>query len=279
MYALQSRLVHLPHVPGRALVATPADIGLNYQSVELETADGVRLHGWWVPAQQARGSVLFLHGNAGNISHRLDSLRIFNALRLNTLIIDYRGYGQSQGRPSEQGLYRDAEAAYRYLVQTAGIAPERIVLFGRSLGGAVAARTAAHYPVGALIVESGFISVPALGAELYPFLPVRHLSRLHYDTAGYLERVEAPVLIVHSEDDEIIPYRHGVALHAAGGAGAGLLTIRGDHNTGFLQAGEAYRSGLDRFLVEVLSEEAERASDPPRPGVRVLPNRKPDGLL
>ncbi len=254
MYAMQSRLVHLPHIPGRALIATPQDIGLEYRSVQLRTADGVRLHGWWVPAENARGTVLFFHGNAGNISHRLDSLRIFNRLEVDVFIIDYRGYGNSDGRPSEQGLYRDAEAAYRYLVEERQIAPERVIAFGRSLGAAVAAWTAAHHELGGLILESAFISVPELGAELYPFLPVRTLSRLRYDTRAWLQRSDLPVLIVHSERDEIVPYRHGLALYQAAGESGRLLTLQGDHNTGFLQAGAKYRDGLARYLECVLAD-------------------------
>jgi fermentation-respiration switch protein FrsA (DUF1100 family) len=252
MYAMQSRLVHLPNLPGRTLTATPADVGLDYRSVRIEAADGVELHGWFVPAEDARGTVLFFHGNAGNISHRLDSLRIFNDLGVNTFIIDYRGYGESAGSPSEQGLYRDAEAAYRYLTEQEGIPPERIVAFGRSLGAAVAARMAAHHRMAGLILESAFISVPELAAELYPYLPVRMLARLRYDTRAYLERTTLPVLIVHSEEDETIRYRHGLALHQAAGERAGLLTIQGDHNTGFLRAGERYRDGLGQFLNRVL---------------------------
>ena len=254
MYLLQSRFVHLPHIPGRTLVTTPAALGLEYDSVELVTEDGITLHGWFVPAKEARGTVLFFQGNAGNISHRLDSLQIFRQLRLNSFIIDYRGYGNSEGRPSEHGLYRDAEAAYHYLVEAREIPPERIVLFGRSLGAAVAARTARYFPTAGLIAESGFISVPELGAEHYPFLPVRLLSRLQYDTRAHLAQSDVHVLVVHSREDEIIPYRHGLALQSAAGERARLLTITGDHNTGFLHSGDQYRKGLAAFLDDVLSE-------------------------
>jgi uncharacterized protein len=246
MFFSQSRLVHLPHVPGRALVATPAQIGLAYEEVHFHAEDGVALHGWFVPAEDARATVLFLHGNAGNISHRLDSLRIFHELGLATFIFDYRGYGRSEGRPSESGLRADARAAWAHLSEDRRIEPARIVAFGRSLGGAVAACLAAERPLGAVILESGFTSVPDLGAELYPWLPVRWLARLRYDTRACIAEVNVPVLVVHSPDDDIIPFRHGEALAAA--AGAELLRIRGDHNTGFLRSAEAYRGGLDRFL-------------------------------
>jgi pimeloyl-ACP methyl ester carboxylesterase len=131
----QSQLMHLPNVPGRELVATPSRIDLPYESVYLMTADGIKLHGWFVLAHQPHMTLLFLHGNAGNISHRLDALAIFHRLRLNTLIIDYRGYGQSAGMASEEGLYRDAEEDLRYLREVRSVTLQDIVIFGRSLGG------------------------------------------------------------------------------------------------------------------------------------------------
>jgi uncharacterized protein len=246
MFFSQSRLVHLPGVPGRTLVATPAQIGLAYEDVSFNTEDGVTLHGWFVPAEDARATLLFFHGNAGNISHRLDSLRIFHELGLATFIFDYRGYGRSEGRPSERGLRADARAAWAHLSEDRRIEPARIIAFGRSLGGAVAACLAAERPLGAVILESSFTSVPDLGAELYPWLPVRWLARLQYDTRACVAQVDVPVLIVHSPHDDIIPFRHGEALAAA--AGAELLRIRGDHNTGFLRSADIYRGGLGRFL-------------------------------
>ncbi len=245
----QSSLLYLPDVPGRELVATPRDIGLEYEEVRLRSEDDVALHGWYVPAREPRGTLLFLHGNAGNISHRLDSLRIFNHLGLSVLIFDYRGYGLSQGSPSEAGLQRDAAAAWRYLAHARGEAPERIVLFGRSLGASLAAWLAAREPAaGALILESAFISVPELAAELYAWLPARQLARLRHDTRAELARTRLPVLVIHSPQDEIIPYRHGLALYEAAGPPKQFLRLRGDHNSGFLASGEDYVIGLERFL-------------------------------
>jgi pimeloyl-ACP methyl ester carboxylesterase len=216
--------------------------------VALETGDGERIHGWFVPAQSERAVLLFFHGNAGNISHRLDSLRIFHALGLSVLMIDYRGYGASTGRPSEQGTYEDALAAWRHLVEARGVEPGRIILFGRSMGGAVATWLATQHPPGALIVESTFRSVPDLAAAIYWFFPVRLLARIEYPVERLLGVVSAPVLIVHSHDDEIIPFSHGEALQAAAGPGTELLVLRGDHNTGFLQDEARYRAGLHAFF-------------------------------
>ena len=139
IYLFQGRMVFLSNFPDRALGASPSDIGLNYEDVSLTTSDNERLHGWYIPAVDSRGVLLFFHGNAGNISHRLDSIMIFHELGLDTLIIDYRGYGQSTGKASEQGTYLDAQAAWDHLINSRGIPADRIIVFGRSRGGAVGA--------------------------------------------------------------------------------------------------------------------------------------------
>lgn len=252
MYLFQPRLLFLPGVPGRELTADPGRVGLAYEDIEFATPDGERLHGWWLPQDDARGTVLFVHGNAGNISHRLDSLQIFAGLGVNVLIFDYRGYGRSTGRPSEQGLYQDAEAAWNWLVDARGQRPDQIVLFGRSMGGAVAARLATRVEAAGLIVESTFTSVPDIGAELYWWLPVRWLSRLDFDAETAIRNARLPVLVVHSSDDEIISFRHGQRLVRAAGERGRLLEISGDHNTGFLRSGQRYVRGLDDFLSELL---------------------------
>lgn len=257
LYFMQSRLLYYPNLPSRELVATPSAIGLEYQSVTLTAGDGVRLHGWFVPAARERATLLFFHGNAGNISHRLDSLRIFNGLGLSVLIIDYRGYGQSEGRVSEEGTCLDAEAAWRYLTVERGVGPERIILFGRSLGGAVAARLAAESTPAALILESVFTSVPELAARYYPVFPVRLLSRFRYDSREALRQVSCPVLIVHSPDDEIIPYEHGRRLYEAAGEPKSFLAIRGGHNEGFLESGAMYVNGLDAFIASLPYQKPE----------------------
>ncbi|QIT56811.1 alpha/beta hydrolase [Aquisalimonas sp. 2447] len=250
LYGMQSRLIHLPGVPGRELMATPADIGLQWEDVQLRTADDVSLHGWYLPAPEdgAGYTVVFFHGNAGNISHRLDSLEIFHDLGLATLIIDYRGYGRSEGSPSEDGLYRDGDAAWRYLVDERGVSPGEIIAFGRSLGAAVAARVASERDVGGVILESAFTSAPDRGAELYPIFPVRLLARIHYPTRDYIRDVEVPVLVVHSPEDEIIPIHHGRAVYDAAPEPRQFLEISGDHNTGFLQSREEYTRGIAEWL-------------------------------
>jgi hypothetical protein len=195
---------------------------------------------------------LFFHGNAGNISHRLDSIAIFNKLGLDTLIIDYRGYGQSSGKTSEQGTYRDAQAAWDYLVGKRGIPADRIIIFGRSLGGAIGAWLGSHQQPTAVIIESSFTSGVDMGRRLYPFLPVRLITRLRYPVAEYASRLQSPVLVVHSRDDEIIPFEMGEAIYDAVQQRKDFLELRGDHNGGFYLSRQTYITGLDRFVGTVL---------------------------
>jgi len=248
LYLTQGRMLYYPELPSREVRTDPSAIGLTYEAVALTTSDNVKLDGWFVPAAPGSDVVLFLHGNAGNIGHRLDSLRIFHDLNLAVLIFDYRGYGRSTGKPSEAGTYEDAATAWRHLTQERGYKAEQIVLFGRSLGAAVAAQLATQQTPRALIVESAFTSVPDMAADLYPFLPARLLARYDYATARYLHEVRCPLLVVHSRDDEIIPFHHGERIYSAANEPKRFLEIRGGHNEGFLLSETAYRQGLADFL-------------------------------
>jgi uncharacterized protein len=248
MWMFQHRLLYLPEVGGREIEATPADVGLAYEDLDLVTDDGVRLHGWFVPAAPERAAILFFHGNAGNISHRLDTLRMFHELGLSVLLLDYRGFGRSEGRPSESGTALDARAAWDWLLEDAARSAGDIVIAGRSLGSAVAAELARTQRPGAVILESPFRSVPILAQEVYPFLPARWLARFHYPTEEYVAAIDAPVFIIHSRDDEIIPFAHGEAVHAAANEPKSLLPIRGGHNTGFIESRQRYLPGIDGFL-------------------------------
>jgi hypothetical protein len=253
LYFVQARMLFLP---SSELVADPGAVGLAFEDVAIDTADGERLHGWWVPHPNARGTLLFSHGNAGNVSYRLDSLRLFHRLRLNVLIYDYRGYGRSTGRPSEHGLYRDGEAARRWLTEKAGVDAGELVLFGRSMGAAVAARLATGHRAACVVAESAFTSVPGRAAEIYWWLPVRWLVHIRMNTRRSIADADLPVLVVHSRDDEIVPFSHGRRLLEAAGQRGELLEISGDHNTGFLQSAERYVDGLDRFLGRCLAAES-----------------------
>ena len=257
IYLLQGKMVFLSGMPGRALTATPGDIGLAYEDVFLTTSDSERLHGWFVPSAGARGVVLFLHGNAGNISHRLDSIAIFNQLGLDTLIIDYRGYGESSGKTSEQGTYLDAQAAWDYLVGERGVSADRIIIFGRSLGGAIGAWLGSQHTPAAVIIESSFSSGVDMARRLYPFLPVRLITRLRYPVVAYASRLESPVLVVHSRDDEIIPFEMAEEIYAAVKSRKAFLQLRGDHNAGFYISRQQYIPGLDEFIESVLGPRPE----------------------
>lgn len=248
VYFYQGKMLFLPNHPSRSVRSLPSSVGMAYESVTLLSGGDTRLSGWFVPAPENRGTILFCHGNAGNISHRLESLLLFHKLGFSTLIFDYRGYGDSQGKPSEAGTYLDVEAAWHYLTEERSIAPSRITLFGRSLGAAIAVHQATVSSPGALILESSFTSVPDMAADLYPFLPVRWLSRLNYNVQEQLQKVSCPVLIVHSQDDELIPFSHGLALYEAANKPKKFLELHGGHNDGFLLTGKAYTQGLDAFL-------------------------------
>lgn len=246
-YFFQTRLVYFPQI-GREMAATPRAYGLAFEPVTLATADGEKLAAWWVPHERAAGTVLILHGNAGNISHRIDYLTMLNRLGYASLIVDYRGYGRSTGSPSERGTYRDAEAAWDWLTKEKGVAAGDTILLGESLGGAVAAWLAARVKPRALVIASTFTSVPELGAQVYPFLPVRLISRFRYDTRQAIKAVKAPILVAHSRDDDIIPFAHGKALYEAASEPKRFLEMRGGHNDGFIFMRDEWVAELAAFL-------------------------------
>lgn len=245
LYIFQSHFIYYPRAE---LVTTPKAINLSYEAVFFKTEDGVKLSGWFIPVKRPKGVVLFCHGNAGNISHRLDSIQVFNRLGLSVFIFDYRGYGQSEGKPSEKGTYLDAEAARRYLIQERRVSASEIIFFGRSLGGSIAAHLAKDYPPKALILESTFTSIRDMAATIYPFLPIGLLVRFQYTTIDYLQKVKCPLLVIHSPDDDLIPFCQGRRLFEAAGEPKEFLEISGGHNEGFIQSAERYEEGLNAFI-------------------------------
>lgn len=252
IYYIQSSLIYYPNMPGRNLAATPEAIGLNYQDVVFNSEDNIKLHGWFIPNDNAIGTVLFFHGNAGNISHRLESIAIFNHLGLNVFIIDYRGYGQSEGKTTEGGTYHDAEAAWKYLRDTRNISAQQIIIFGRSLGASIAAWLAEKHTPAALIIESGFTSVPSMAKRIYPLLPVHWFTHFRYETVKYVAMAACPVLVAHSKDDEIIPFDEGIEIFDAAAEPKSFLEMRGGHNDGFMTSGSTYRNSLRSFINDSL---------------------------
>lgn len=248
--ALQWRLFYYPR---RQLKHTPADLGLAYTNLWLTGAHGNRLHAWYVPSSlpQARAVVLFLHGNGGNMSAQMDAVQAYHDLGCTALYLDYRGYGQSEGMPDELGLYADADTAWHNLVAQ-GTPPEQIIIVGRSLGGGVASWLAVQHPPRALILEATFVSLPAVVAERFLFPPAYLVVNHTYPTLQRLAQIHAPVLVVHSRTDQLIPYRHGKRLYAAARAPKQLVTLpRGDHYSAFQVCNAEYRAGLAAFLAMV----------------------------
>lgn len=245
LYLSQAQHVYFPTKP---IGATPAHAGIAYEPVSFAAADGVRLTGWFIPAERPRGTILFFHGNGGNISYLLETVKLVPRLDHNLLVFDYRGYGESEGSPTEEGTYLDAEAAWDYLVRVRGCVPTSIVLMGRSLGGAVASWLAQRHAAGALILESTFTSLPDRAAEVYPYFPVRWMLRFRYDTLARLGAIRCPVLVIHSPEDEIVPYHHGRKLFERANEPKEFLRISGGHNEGFLVSADRYAAGIRAFL-------------------------------
>lgn len=241
------------YFPDRELIATPADVGLEYEDVDLTASDGTKLHGWHVPGD-GRITLLWFHGNAGNISHRVDNIMLLNrTLGVNIMIIDYRGYGRSEGSPSEKGLYTDAEAAIEFLVSERNVDPENeLVLFGRSLGAAVAVEMAVRHRARALILESGFTSVKDMAHRAYPFLPMGLLINMveaRYDTISKIRNVDYPVMVLHGDQDEIVPFELGLELFEAASNPKTFYRIQGaGHNDTYHVGGQPYFEALRRFM-------------------------------
>jgi fermentation-respiration switch protein FrsA (DUF1100 family) len=245
LYLLQPKFLYCP---AGAVDYTPKELGLAFEEIFLTTSDNVRLHGWYVPSPDAKYTLLFCHGNGGNIMHRLDSIQLFYNIGLNCLIFDYRGYGRSEGKTTEQGTYLDATAAYEWLRKVTGAGPEEIIAFGRSLGGSVAAELARKVDVGSLVVESTFTSYVAMGRKVYWYMPVRWFARYRYDTLWAIRQVRCPVMIIHSVDDEIVPFEFGQQLYAAANEPKEFVEISGGHNDGFVVSAEVYKAGWQNWL-------------------------------
>jgi len=244
--------------PSATLWAGPDALGRPFEEVWLNTSDGERLHAWFFPAAtnapRRQLVVLHCHGNGGNLSHRLELFSALLSTGVNVLGFDYRGYGQSSGRPSETGTYLDAQAAYAWL-RRRGFVATNIVAHGESLGGAVAAELAVREPVGGLVLQSTFTSIADIGSEKFPWLPVRRLSRIHYDTLAKLPGLHVPVLVMHSRTDTLVGFHHSERLFAAANEPKLFREVAGDHNE-TLEAGP--RLLLDGF------EALFRIMEPPR---------------
>ncbi|MBL7198047.1 MAG: alpha/beta hydrolase [Candidatus Omnitrophica bacterium] len=241
------------YYPTKGIEFTPTHIGLKYEDVFFNTDDGLKLNGWFIPAENPRATLLFCHGNAGNISHRIEIIEIFNKLELNVFIFDYRGYGRSQGSPSEEGLYRDAQAAYKYLLNRENIKKGAIVIYGKSIGANVAIDLASKVKPACLISESGFSSAYDMAKKLFPYLPIKWIITIKYDALTKIKNIPIPKLIIHSQDDEIIPFRLGKKLFDAAVQPKEFYQMRGGHNEAIFMAREEYGVKINNFLSRYLN--------------------------
>ena len=237
------------YYPSRDIPATPANINLSYEEVCFPTRDGETLHGWFILAKKPIATVLYCHGNAGNISHRLHRVKFFHDMGINVLIFDYRGYGKSSGRPGEKGLYQDAQAAYDYLIAKKNIQSQDLVVYGKSLGGSVAVDLCQKREVGKLILESTFSSVGEVAKEIYTFLQVKLFITQKYNSLKKIDKISIPKLIVHGRDDEIIKFQHSQMLYAKAAEPKEYLPFTGGHNDEVFVTSKEYRDIIKKFLV------------------------------
>lgn len=248
--------------PGRRLDRSPADLGADYEAVRLPVGDTAQVEAWWIPVAGAQTTVLYFHGSDGNLTHELPVLRYLRALGLGVLAVEYPGYADA-GKPSEKGCYAAARAAWNHVVDGRGIEPRSLVLFGMSLGGAVAVRLAAERQCGGLVVQGTFTSVPDLAAGRYPYLPVRLFVRTQMNSLEHIRRVDAPLVVVHSEDDEHIPVDHARRLVAAAAGPRHLVVVRGAHRDGGWMRSEEVTAAWRWLLAPHAADRESREGDEP----------------
>ncbi len=246
LYFCQDQLIFHPKYDWKA---TPESIGLKYSEVSFQAQDGTHLSGWFVPSAPERAVILFCHGNSNNISFELGPLKVFHELGFSMFFFDYRGYGHSEGHPSEKGMAMDAEAALNYLLTEKKIPMERIIIQGRSLGGGVAIPLAVRYTPCALLVDSTFRSLRELAAAKYPIMPINLILRTRFENLHKISKLKCPVLITHSRQDRVIPFFHGLTLFEAAPEPKTFLEISGPHdNTGYPESQARYAKGVKDFL-------------------------------
>ncbi len=244
LYSYQEKIVFIP-MKGEPRY-TPANLGYSFENLRLKSGEE-EINAWFIPAQNARATVLFCHGNAGNLEHRLATIKIWHELGVNLMIFDYKGYGSSTGKPSEEGLYEDAQVCHKWLMDNKKIKLP-LIIHGRSLGGGVAAWVANNLVCDGLILESTFTSIPDMGAHYYPYLPIRWLSKIYFENLEQVKKTTVPLLVFHGQEDEVIPYEMGVTL-AKEGKGE-FVDLIGDHNNGF-EISPKYIPALGRFIQQL----------------------------
>ena len=232
--------------PAREIEYLPGELGMDFEDVFFKTPDNLELNGWFVPTKDAAYTILFCHGNAGNISHRLEKLKFFQELGNNVFIFDFRGYGRSKGAPSEKGLYNDVQGAYNYLLSRK-IAPEQIIGYGESIGGAVIIDLVFQNRLGGLIIDSSISNAKDMVKIIYPFLPYWVFSS-RWDSVNKIRSITIPKLIIHSINDEIVPYKLGRKLFESAPEPKDFLQIRGGHNSCFFESEHILKEKIADFL-------------------------------
>lgn len=209
------------------------DVGLQFEELTLTTTNGAQIVCWYIPASTpTQLTILFCHGNGGDMGNCIDSISTFHNMGLNILIFDYQGYGKSSGHPTEANTYIDADAAWKYLINEKHLIPDDIIVFGRSLGGAIAAWIAEHHSPRCLVMESAFSSAPDMAAKMFPFLPARLICKFKYNNIARVRNIQCPILIAHSRSDTTIPFTHGQRLFEAANPPKQFVELHGDHNDG-----------------------------------------------
>lgn len=248
--------------PSRSIEQTPRQAGLEFEDLYFRAADGVRLNGWFIPHPEARTTLVWFHGNAGNMGHRVENIQqLHHRVKVNIFIFDYRGYGRSEGVPDEPGTYLDGEAALALMREKLGSAGvQTVVLFGRSLGAAIATRMAIGFPAQGLILESPFVSIAAMARFYFPLLPSGPFLAGRYDVEEMIRKVRTPLLVLHGERDSVVPFEHGKRVFAAAAEPKQFYAIRGaDHNDTYVIGGENYYERMRSFI-----DETRGAAKPPR---------------
>jgi fermentation-respiration switch protein FrsA (DUF1100 family) len=250
---LENRFIYFPPRYPEGFVP-PQNYGLQVEEVWLVAEDGVKLNAYFLAHASSPKALLWFHGNAENIGLGLEQMKILASLDVNILELDYRGYGKSEGSPDEAGVYRDASAAYDYLVETRHFQPKNIIIYGHSLGGAVAVDLASRRECGGLIAQSSFSSVREMARQVFPIPWVEYVPKSRFDSLQKIQRVRAPILIVHGTRDEVIPFSMGETLYRAAPQPKSFFAVEGaGHNDVFAVGGEQYVRRLRGFI-----DDAER---------------------
>lgn len=239
--------------PESQIEMTPADLGLEFEDVTFVAEDAVQLHGWWIPTENARGTILYCHGNAGNIGDRTEVAADLRKLGVNVFLFDYRGYGRSKGLASENGTYRDARAAYEVVrSRHDDVENPPIIVHGASLGGAIAVQLALDRNPRALVLEGTFTSVTEMGQLLFPRLPIRWLNQHRYNSLSKIAKVTCPIVIAHSKNDQLIPFEMGQRLYRAATAPKRFVELENGHGESGWSYSPRFWTDLEELTTRVL---------------------------